>query len=283
MRFHCLVVALALLTTMASDSWGQSKQPTPPPTQPAQTNQAAKPYERGTEQSPVVVKVLPTKESEEKAAADVHREDEKTANDARLARFTELLFWATGALSVIALFQLFVFGWQGIQLKRSVSAAKDATELGNREFIATHRPRVIVRYIQGPLYDEQRRTYVFVTVVNTGANTATIEALGADLAKRDAVNEGWVAPGLDAEAKSIEPVTLLCGERHVFTVTAKTTVSDDEIYRQTIGRFDLCAAGELRYRDANGVSRYTGFFRVLDDKGVSFILSERDSELEHQD
>jgi hypothetical protein len=201
MRFRCVVIALALLAAFASDSWGQSQQPTPPPTQPTQANQASKPYERGTEQSPVIVKVLPTKESEDKAAADARHDDERTENDRRLAHFTELLFWATCALSAIALFQLFVFGWQGIQLKRSVSAAKDATELGNREFIATHRPKVIVRYIQGPFRDERTRSYVWVTVVNTGINAATIEAFGVDLAQRWRYNEEWIAPGLDASAQ----------------------------------------------------------------------------------
>jgi hypothetical protein len=86
MKLRYLVTALALLAAGASDSWGQSKQETPPPTQPAQTNQTPKPYERGTEQSPVIVKVLPTKESEEKTAADSRHEDEKTENDRRLVR-----------------------------------------------------------------------------------------------------------------------------------------------------------------------------------------------------
>src|SRR5450755_2540259 len=39
----------------------------------------------------------------------------------------------------------------------------------------------------------------------------------------------------------------------------------------------------LTLRDSNGVSRHTGFFRVLDDKGANFVLSEGDSEMEYQD
>src|SRR5258708_14698867 len=148
MKLCCLMIVLTFLAATASDSWGQSQQPTPPPTQPAQTNQASKPYQRGTEQSPVIVKVLPTKESEEKDAGDARREDEKTENDRRLARFTERLFWATCALSVIALFQLFVFGWQGYQLRETVKATKEAARLANKEFISTHRPRIILHSIK---------------------------------------------------------------------------------------------------------------------------------------
>ena len=83
-----------------------------------------------------------TPSSKSIAAADAKHEDEKTENDRRLAIFTERLFWATVALSVIALFQLFVFSWQGIQLKRTVTAAKEATDLARQEFNATHRPKI---------------------------------------------------------------------------------------------------------------------------------------------
>jgi predicted negative regulator of RcsB-dependent stress response len=76
--------------------------------------------------------MLPTKESDEKVAADAHREDEKTANDARLAWFTELLFWATGGLCIVALFQLIMFGWQGYQLRKTVKATKEAASVATR-------------------------------------------------------------------------------------------------------------------------------------------------------
>jgi hypothetical protein len=179
MRLRCLAVALALLAAFASDSWGQSKQPTPPPSQSAQPNQPAKSYERGTEQSPVVVKMLPTKESEEKAAADANREDEKTKNDRRLARFTELLFWATATLSVVAVLQLGVLGWQGYQLKRTVDLARE-------EFIFTHRPLLQIKFVDldevGDLdAPNGNRVSVAFTVVNSGTTPGTVIGSAAHL------------------------------------------------------------------------------------------------------
>jgi hypothetical protein len=67
-------------------------------------------------------------------------------------------------------------------------------------------------------------------------------------------------------------------------VTAKTPAnSDNAIFKDAIGGHQLCAVGVIRYRDGNGVARDTGFFRVLDDQGDSFVLSEHDSEMEYQD
>jgi hypothetical protein len=186
-------------------------------------------------------------------------------------------------LAFIGFLQLIVFGWQGVQLKRSVSAAKEAIELGNREFIATHRPKVIVRYIQGPFHGEHGKGFIWVTVVNTGINAATIEAFGADLARRMDETEKWAAPGLDASAKRIEPIVLTCGQRHVFRVAAKTTVGDDEIFRDAIGDSQLCAVAEFRYRDGHGVVRDTGFFRAWSEVDERFILSDHDAEMEYQD
>src|SRR6266478_4838934 len=59
MRFRCLAIALALLAAFTSDSWGQSKQPPPnkQTTQPPATDQ------RGTDQVPLAVKVLPAQDA----------------------------------------------------------------------------------------------------------------------------------------------------------------------------------------------------------------------------
>ena len=58
--------------------------------------------------------------SEQEAAAKHQEEIRKAATDKKIADFTELLFDATAALAGIAVLQLFVFGWQGKQLKRTV-------------------------------------------------------------------------------------------------------------------------------------------------------------------
>ena len=95
-----------------------------------------------------------------------------------------------------------------------------AQERAGKEFISTHRPLVIVRFIEGPFRDPGGSEYISVTVVNVGAGSATIEAIGGDLARRDRNGE-WVPPGLNATPKNVHPVTLISGRRHTFTVTAR--------------------------------------------------------------
>jgi hypothetical protein len=168
-------------------------------------------------------------------------------------------------------------------LKRSVTAAKEAAELGSREFVATHRPRVILRYVDGPFANDHGHQFVAIVFVNVGANDAVIDAFGGDLAYRGGLNEAWEIPGLDADLKAVEPITLVCGQRHVFTVTARTPFDDNLIAKSAWPGFQTCAVGILRYRDGNGISRHTGFFRVLDEEGESFVVSKHDSELEYQD
>jgi hypothetical protein len=105
MRLRCLAVALTLLAAFASDSWGQSNQP---PTKTGQ--QKATQQERGTENSPVVVKIIPAEKSKDDLAREDAKDKEKIAIDRQvasltgdLAFYTKLLFGATAVLALITL------------------------------------------------------------------------------------------------------------------------------------------------------------------------------------
>lgn len=272
MKLRCLVIALALLAAFASDSWGQSKQPTPPPAQTAQPNQATKTYERGTEQTPVIIKILPTRESEEKAAADAHHESEKAENDRRLARFTELLFWATGALSVIALFQLFVFGWQGIQLKRSVSAAKDATEIANREFIATHRPKIIVYGMEVKLAGDDKPRHVHFRYVNAGDTDASVTFIESRILW---TAKSMVPAGIELHRHDTikEPIPVPSG-MNGFAITPDG-VDFVTLVRSGRGGHDTAfCVGDVVYRDKNDIERRTGFCCRYDSERERWLKVE---------
>ena len=156
LKLRHTVLVISLLLACVGAAWGQSQQPSPspgkgiepPPSQTAQSSTNPATDRRGTEQSPLIIKVLPTPESAEKVAVDAKRENQKVANDERIARFTELLFWATVALSVIAGFQLLVFGWQGIQLSRTVAVTKESVtllRLSARAVIGVELPIIIFK------------------------------------------------------------------------------------------------------------------------------------------
>src|SRR4051812_48786052 len=131
MRFRCLVIALTFVAAFASDSWGQSKKFSEPNKETNAAQQTTAADQRGTEQSPLVVKSIPSPKSHEETTAEEAEKKDKSSSDWWLVKLT-------GILAGIGFLQLLVFGWQGVQLKRTVFAANEATNIANREFASTH-------------------------------------------------------------------------------------------------------------------------------------------------
>jgi hypothetical protein len=71
-------------------------------------------------------------------------------------------------------------------------------ELARKEFASTHRPRIVVRFIQGPLRDPKDNEFISVTIANVGGSPATVDAIGGDLARRNRKGE-WALTGPYAE------------------------------------------------------------------------------------
>jgi hypothetical protein len=101
--------------------------------------QAADTNQRGTEQSPIVIKQLPTPKTKEELDQEAQDRQERTATDGKIVYFTGWLVAATIALAVIGFLQVVVFFWQGIQLKRTVAAGQESAKAfmaGERAWIA---------------------------------------------------------------------------------------------------------------------------------------------------
>jgi hypothetical protein len=107
-RASMMVIGLAV----SSSALGQPQQPDGD-----QTKKQMQADERGTAQSPLIVKVLPTPKSAAEAEQDSKESADKSTNDRVnliIAAFT----------AVVLLFQLIVFGYQGWQLRRTVRAMR---------------------------------------------------------------------------------------------------------------------------------------------------------------
>jgi hypothetical protein len=132
------VIALAFLAAIASDSWGQSKEPS---SKASEQNTAHQ--ERGTENSPIVVKILPS----EKTETELKAEKEKQESDKQLveltgdlAKYTKLLFAATAVLAVITAGLVAAGFFQVRDAKRSITAAEIAAKAA--QAAAEHIPIV---------------------------------------------------------------------------------------------------------------------------------------------
>jgi len=157
---------------------------------------------------------------------------------------------------------------------------KDAINLASREFIATHRPKIVVRFIQGPYQEDAGHKAASITIVNVGVTPAVIEAIGSDLVRRR--QDGEFVGGFDARLRHITPVTLASGERHTFEAKSNSVFTDSEMFVELVGQFRTWVIGVVRYHDEDGVYRETGFCRVYDDACKSFV-TPKGEEREYQD
>ena len=83
---------------------------------PQKPNQTPTTDQRGTQESPIVVKVVPSTKTPEEAAQDKTDRDQKAENDRNLVKLTF-------ALALVAVFQLIVYAYQAKKLRETVKSA----------------------------------------------------------------------------------------------------------------------------------------------------------------
>jgi hypothetical protein len=134
-----LIVALLVqpLSQPLSPRRGEARQPQQ--TQSRSAKQPASADQRGTEKFPLVIKQVPTPKTDAEAAQEAKDRKEKTANERELVRFTGWLVVATLILAVVGFFQLFVFGDQARQLRKTVKAAAEQSEAMERSIAEATR------------------------------------------------------------------------------------------------------------------------------------------------
>jgi hypothetical protein len=211
MKLRQVAIALTFLVAFASDSWGQSRQP---PTKTSAPNPAQQ--ERGTDNSPVVVRILPA----EKSQSELDNDLERQKSDRRqveltgdLANYTKLLFIATGLLGLIATGLVGVGYFQVRQGKRSVAAAvkaADASLLSAEALIGAERAHLFVivkstelhQALRGSVYygDSESpelldskipRPYLEFAIKNTGRTAAIMQDVSYQLVQADAETTEW--------------------------------------------------------------------------------------------
>jgi hypothetical protein len=186
MGLRCLVIALAFLAAFASDSWGQSKQPSAQSKQPAQPPAAD---QRGTDQVPLTVKILPAQDTKEKADKEERERQEKAVIDEKLAFETQRIADYTDRLALFTIFifcvavsQAGLFVWQLLYMRKGMEeaaiAAKAAKESAETAKIQAGVARDTLQTMQDTA-ERQLRAYVGVSQfsiskVETGAPEAVV-------------------------------------------------------------------------------------------------------------
>jgi hypothetical protein len=139
-----VLVALFFVVLSLSDATARSHHPNQNrhQTQGAQQQPAAD--QRGTDQSPVVVKIAPTPKSEADAAAEAKDRQEKAKLDTALVKFNGDLAFYTLILAIVAALQFIALFVQAILLRGTLKATTAAANIAKDALISTERAFVFL-------------------------------------------------------------------------------------------------------------------------------------------
>lgn len=142
---------------------------------------------------------------------------------------------------------------------RQINLARD-------EFLATHRPKVIVHSFEAT-HDNNGAIGASFTLVNTGVSAARITDISAMIVlSRD------LRPGIQMPRKELNK-TLVSGEPWIWAVFGDLTASIivEKFNKPT--DVPLWCMGRITYADQRGRKRETGFCRMYDVRGERWIKS----------
>jgi len=171
-----MLFSLALAWTAYAQSPGQPLQKSGGTTKFTAPTKPATPDIRGTEQSPIVIKVIPPPDDDTKSAAEKKEREDKSESDWWLVKLT-------GVLALLGLLQLFVFGLQARRLRQTIGEMKIATrateKAANAAETSANAAERTIDTIEVTA-ERQLRAYVFAThdepmfIDSNGAQCVTI-------------------------------------------------------------------------------------------------------------
>jgi hypothetical protein len=129
-----IVFCLTLLLVATAESWSQQPPPSsgapnkPPQAQTQRTEQPTATDQRGTEEYPAFVKIIPTPKTADETDQEARDRKEKSTTDWWIVRWT-------GAVAIFTLVLVGVGAWQGIQLKRTVDLGLDTAQRDLRAYL----------------------------------------------------------------------------------------------------------------------------------------------------
>ena len=253
---------------------------------PVVTQQPARP-------SPVPVEIIQNAEESRHTEAREIKTDQHDSDDlavqlrqAEAAESQAVASWITVVLGVIGSFFLYL---TFRETRRTTVAAIQSSEISQREFLSTHRPRLLIRNI---VMEKDEATSLQLNVgvpvqlsfniVNTGETKGTIiESLSAAVLTASSILP--IGENFTAASDEFNDVVLESGEAFGFTYTTSIIpASVNEIIEIDKGLKKIFLSGYFLYTDASEIKRGTGFCRVYDPLTRHFKLVDA-PDFEYQD
>ena len=156
-----LVAALFLLFA-ATVAFSQQLPPTKGKS--GQTQQPSATDQRGTQQSPIVVKVLPTPKTNEEAIQEAKERNEKEALDRRITDATDNIVYFSKILAAVAVLQFLALIFQAWILRRTVNTSR-----------ASERAYVTMSHeAPGVVFETEGLFYLTIKIKNYGRTPAKV-------------------------------------------------------------------------------------------------------------
>jgi hypothetical protein len=161
---------------------------------------------------------------------------------------------------------------------------RESIDLGNREFAATHRPRIRVAYIKLFPLQPGHPASAELWAINIGDGHAQIIEIGADIFVRRIDTAGIAI--FSATPTPYPGIPLIApGEQVNLNIRGGTPRRVEEI-NGILGSpnineppwLQLCAVGTIHYLDANRTRRLTSFFRIYNPDRLRFMHAPDDDE-----
>lgn len=147
MRYLLLALMLVSVTANSQQDSLLTRERNHSKQQAKEAKQNGKDDQRGSDRSPLFIKVVPTPEGESQAAEDAKEKKEKAELDRKLVDFNGELAYYTKALAWLAFFQFLALGAQVIFLSLAFKESRKGTNIARYAMIAGERAFVFVKVI----------------------------------------------------------------------------------------------------------------------------------------
>jgi hypothetical protein len=175
-----------------------------------------------------------------------------------------------GAVTAVATIAIALFTIALVYVSKfQAKLTRAALELGNKEFISTHRPKLRVRRFHAHI-DEGSLSAISYVLVNVGGSAAHIKKL--EITMMVPLQGG---KELLPELLPQEPRTLAGGESYLFIAKAAKLIEHG-------WRRNIEIKGIIDYADDAKVNRQTGFWRIRNPDTGRFAAKD-DPDYEYED
>jgi hypothetical protein len=279
-----IVLGPVLLLALCAECSALSQQPSPTerkagqpeqqqpkaPKQPATTDQ------RGTEQSPLIVKTLPTTKTQEEAEQARNEREEKATNDQEVIEFDRRLViigWLQ--LAVFAL-QLIVFSYQAWKLRQTVDATEYAADAAKKSADSLRNIERAYVFIDYELLRERNEALkvggifgkqIALVFKNFGRTPAIVNGINY----KCLYWQNRYLPEVKADREIPRGIAIGSGSPRVFSAFFEGTPC--QINEAASGAGYIYLYGEIAYLDMLNEERVTGFCCEWNPAEAQFFMA----------